>query len=163
MQYVKSDSLDSNHTRTAQRIVPPKLHTLFPPTGRAAGHKTPAPQLELEIPRAEATVKPIPQRHANAVQRLEEGSAARVLHEALDFEEAADPPDLEETLADEERQLEDAPPLDTGVGGLGGVAVGALADDDVRLLVLDLGHELGEGAHCLRGEHSHEHTDCDIR
>jgi hypothetical protein len=57
-------------------------------------------------------------------------SAERALVEAgsagiLDLEEALEPPDL-------------------GVGALGGVAVGALADDDVALFVLDLGEEFGE-------------------
>lgn len=149
MQYVISDTLSSNHS-CAGRVVPPKLHALFSAdrsTDRA--HITPVTQLE--IPRAKATVKPIPQRHAEQLQHLEEGSAAMVLHEALDFEEAADPPDLKEALADEERYLEDAPPLDAGVCGLGCVAVGAFADDDVRLLVLDLGDELGKGADCFGG------------
>ena len=48
---------------------------------------------------------------------------------------------------------EDVPPLNAAVGALGGVAVGALADDDVRLFVLDLGEEFGEFADCKeRGE-----------
>ena len=76
-------------------------------------------------------------------------SAERALVEAgsagiLDLEEALEPPDLEDALADDDAHLEDAPPLDAGVGALGGVAVGAFADDDVALFVLDLGEELGE-------------------
>jgi hypothetical protein len=51
------------------------------------------------------------------------------------------PPDLEETLADEEYQLEDAPPLDARVCALSRIPVGPLADDDITLLVLDLGSE----------------------
>lgn len=61
---------------------------------------------------------------------------------ALDLEEAPQPPDLEEGLADDDADDEEVPPLDAGVCALGGVAVGALADDDVLLLVLDLGEEL---------------------
>ena len=80
-------------------------------------------------------------------------SAERALVEAgsagiLDLEEALEPPDLEDALADDDTHLEDAPPLDTGVGALGGVAVGAFADDDVALLVLDLGEEFGEELDC---------------
>jgi hypothetical protein len=80
-------------------------------------------------------------------------SAERALVEAgsagiLDLEEALEPPDLEDALADDDAHLEDAPPLDAGVGALGGVAVGALADDDVSLFVLDLGEEFGELLDC---------------
>ena len=80
-------------------------------------------------------------------------SAERALVEAgsagiLDLEEALEPPDLEDALADDDAHLEDAPPLDAGVGALGGVAVGAFADDDVALLVLDLGEEFGEELDC---------------
>ena len=62
----------------------------------------------------------------------------------LDLEEASQPPDLESALAKQHAHLEDAPPLDTGVGAFGGVAVGSFADDDVALLILDLGEELRE-------------------
>jgi hypothetical protein len=55
---------------------------------------------------------------------------------------------VEDALADDDAHLEDAPPLDAGVGALGGVAVGALADDDVALFVLDLGEEFGELLDC---------------
>jgi hypothetical protein len=83
-------------------------------------------------------------------------SAERALVEAgsagvLDLEEALEPPDLKDALADDDAHLEDAPPLDAGVGALGGVAVGALADDDVALLVLDLGEEFGELLDCWWG------------
>ena len=76
-------------------------------------------------------------------------SAERALVEAgsagiLDLEETLEPPNLEDALGDHDAHLEDAPPLDAGVGALGGVAVGAFADDDVALLVLDLGEEFGE-------------------
>ena len=53
------------------------------------------------------------------------------------------PPDLEDALADQHAQLEDGPPFDARVGGFGGVAVGALADDDVGLFVFDLVEEVG--------------------
>ena len=69
--------------------------------------------------------------------------------EDTDLEEPLQPPYLEDALADEHAELEDAPPLDAGVGALGRVPVGALASDDVRLLVLDLRQELGELADCL--------------
>lgn len=52
------------------------------------------------------------------------------------------PPDLKDALADQHAQLEDGPPFDARVGGLGGVAVGTLADDDVGLFVLDLVEEV---------------------
>lgn len=66
--------------------------------------------------------------------------------DALDLKEAAEPPDLEETLADDDADDEEIPPLDSGVGALGRIAVVALAENDVLLLVLDLGQELGEAA-----------------
>lgn len=80
-------------------------------------------------------------------------SAERALVEAgsagiLDLEEALEPPNLEDALANDDSHLEDAPPLDAGVGALGGIAVRALADDDVALLVLDLGEEFGEELDC---------------
>ena len=66
------------------------------------------------------------------------------LYDALDLEEAPQPPNLEEGLADDDADDEHVPPLDSVVGALGRVSVGALADDNVLLLVLDLGEELGE-------------------
>lgn len=66
------------------------------------------------------------------------------LYDALDLEEATEPPDLEESLTNDDADDEHVPPLDTGVGAFGGIAVGAFADDDVRLLVLDLGKKIGE-------------------
>ena len=47
---------------------------------------------------------------------------------------------------EEDGYLKDRPPFNSVVSRLGGVAVGALADDDVGLLVLDLGKDLGEFA-----------------
>lgn len=83
-------------------------------------------------------------------------SAERALVEArsagiLDLEEALKPPDLEDAFGNHDAHLENAPPLDTSVGALGGVAVGALTHDDVALLVLDLGEEFGELLDCLFG------------
>ena len=74
-----------------------------------------------------------------------------VSYNALDLEEATQPPDLEEGLADDDANDEEVPPLDAGVGALGRVAVRALTDDNVLLLVLDLGEEIGEGADCFVG------------
>ena len=68
------------------------------------------------------------------------------LHYSLDLEEPAQPPDLEESLTDDKADDEDVPPLDTGVCALGGVAVRALTDDDVGLLVLDLCQKFGHAA-----------------
>jgi len=64
------------------------------------------------------------------------------LHDPLDFEEPPQPPDLEDRFADDDANDEDVPPLDPAVCALGSVPVGALADDNVRLLVLDLGEDL---------------------
>lgn len=72
-----------------------------------------------------------------------------LLHNPLDLEEPPEPPDLKDRLADDDTDDEDVPPLDAAVCALCGVAVGALADDDVRLLVLDLGEELGELLDCF--------------
>lgn len=69
---------------------------------------------------------------------------ARGLH----LEKALQPPDLEHALAHQHAELEQAPPFHARVGRLGRVAVRALADDDVGLLVFDLGEEFGEKADC---------------
>lgn len=70
------------------------------------------------------------------------------LYHTLDLEEATQPPDLEERLADDNADDKQVPPLHAGVGALGGVAVGAFADDNVALLILDLGEEFGEELDC---------------
>lgn len=62
--------------------------------------------------------------------RLSEAHEGTLNH-TLDLEEATEPPDLEESLANDNTDDEHVPPLDTGVGAFGGVAVGALAHDDV--------------------------------
>ena len=69
---------------------------------------------------------------------------SRLLYDALDLEEASKPPYLEQRLADDDANDKQIPPLDSGIGALGGVTVCALADDDVLLLVLDLSQEIGE-------------------
>lgn len=66
----------------------------------------------------------------------------RPLNHALDLEEASQPPDLEERLANDDTNNEHVPPLDSAVCALGGVSVGALTDDDILLFVLDLGKEV---------------------
>lgn len=71
------------------------------------------------------------------------------LDNALDLKEATQPPDLEEGLADDDANDENVPPLDAGVCRLGRVAVGALADDNVLLLILDLRQELGKALNCI--------------
>lgn len=82
--------------------------------------------------------------HTSAERALVEAGSAGI----LDLEETLEPPNLEDALGDHDAHLEDAPPLDASVGALGGVAVGALAHDDVALLVLDLGKELGKLLDC---------------
>lgn len=68
------------------------------------------------------------------------------LHDPLNFEEPPQPPNLEDRLANDDADDEDVPPLDPAVCALGSVSVGALADDYVRLLILDLGEDLREFA-----------------
>ncbi len=69
------------------------------------------------------------------------------LDDTLDLEEATEPPDLEEGLADDDANNEKVPPLDAAVCALGSVAVGAFAEDNVLLLVLDLVEEIGKALH----------------
>lgn len=64
---------------------------------------------------------------------------AFALDHTLDLKEASQPPDLEYRLANDDANDKHVPPLDSAVGALGGVSVGALTDNDVLLLVLDLG------------------------
>lgn len=54
------------------------------------------------------------------------------------LEESLEPPHLENALSDQHSQLEDTPPLHTGVGALGRVPVNPLSHDNVRLLILNL-------------------------
>jgi len=54
------------------------------------------------------------------------------------LEKPLDPPYLENTLAQKDQNLEDAPPLDSSVGALSGITMGPLADNNIALLVFDL-------------------------
>lgn len=67
-----------------------------------------------------------------------------LLNHPLDLEESAKPPHLENGLSNDEANDEQVPPLDSAVGALGGITVSALAKDNVGLLILDLGEELGK-------------------
>ena len=60
------------------------------------------------------------------------------------LEESLQPPDLEDTFTSQYTHLEDTPPLYSGIGALSGISVGSFPDNDIRLLILDLGKELGE-------------------
>jgi hypothetical protein len=75
--------------------------------------------------------------------------AGRDAEPALAYlEEALEPPDLEEALANQYHELEDAPPLDARVGAFGSIPVYSFADNDVALLVLDLCDEFRHLADC---------------
>jgi len=81
----------------------------------------------------------------HAARKREEGK----LNNTLYLEEPFEPPHLEEALANEYHQLEDAPPLDARVCALSSIPVYALAHDDVALLVLDLGDKFRHCSHLL--------------
>jgi len=53
------------------------------------------------------------------------------------LKESPQPPDLEDTFSNDNTNDKQIPPLDSGVGALGRVTVGALTQDNVTLLVLD--------------------------
>lgn len=57
------------------------------------------------------------------------------------LEEALEPPDLENALRGEDKDLKCTPPLDPTVRALRGISVGAFADNYVGLFVFDLGEE----------------------
>ena len=59
------------------------------------------------------------------------------------LEESLQPPDLEDTFADQDSHLEHTPPLYSGICAFCGVSVRSFSEDDVGLLVFDLGKELG--------------------
>ena len=71
-------------------------------------------------------------REETGVARLEEEAHLEIVH-------------LPEHHRDQHADLQDGPPLHAVVGGLGGVAVRPLADDDVLLLVLDSCEAVGKG------------------
>jgi hypothetical protein len=75
--------------------------------------------------------RPIPQRLAFMASQ-------KPLYYTLDFKESLEPPNLKDTLSYEHSELENAPPFHTCVRRFGGVAVCALADNNIALLVLDL-------------------------
>lgn len=58
------------------------------------------------------------------------------------LKETLQPPNLEDTLSDDNSQLEDAPPLHTAIGALGGVTVHSLAHNNVSLFIPHLGDSL---------------------
>ena len=57
------------------------------------------------------------------------------------LEEPLEPPDLKDTLTNQNDELKDAPPLDARVGALSSIPMHSLADNDVALFVLDLSDE----------------------
>jgi hypothetical protein len=78
-----------------------------------------------------------------SVRQLQRRTVVKTTAAATHFEEPLQPPDLKYTFSGEDDELEDTPPLHSGVGALSCVPVCALADNDVALLVLDLADELG--------------------
>jgi hypothetical protein len=64
------------------------------------------------------------------------------LDNPLHLKEPPQPPDLEDGLSNHDTDDKQIPPLDPIVGALSCVAVGAFADDNVGLLILDLGKQL---------------------
>ena len=67
-----------------------------------------------------------------------------LLQDTLNLEEATQPPHLEERFTNNNADDEEVPPLDSGVCAFSSVAVSAFTEDDVLLLVLDLGKEFRE-------------------
>jgi hypothetical protein len=65
---------------------------------------------------------------------------------ATHLEKALQPPHLEDTLSNNNKQLEKTPPLNTAVGALGRIPVHTLANNNVPLLIADLSHILGKFA-----------------
>lgn len=62
---------------------------------------------------------------------------ASSLNNPLDLKESPEPPDLEDALANDNTDNKQVPPLDSAVGALGRVTVGALTNNDIALLILD--------------------------
>ena len=54
------------------------------------------------------------------------------------LEKSLQPPDLKDTLANQDTHLEYTPPLDSAVGALSSISMGSFAHDNVWLLVLHL-------------------------
>lgn len=59
------------------------------------------------------------------------------------LEESLQPPDLEDTVCNQNNHLEGAPPLNAAVGALSSVAMDALAEDNVGLFVFNLREKIG--------------------
>lgn len=78
------------------------------------------------------------------------GRGCRFSYHALDLEKPAQPPYLEDGLANDHANDKQVPPLNSAVGALGRVPVGALAKNIIRLLVFDLVKQVGELADCNR-------------
>jgi hypothetical protein len=57
------------------------------------------------------------------------------------LEESFQPPDLEDTFANQNDHLEDAPPFDSAVCAFCCVSVGSFTNDDIGLFVFDLSEE----------------------
>lgn len=63
------------------------------------------------------------------------------------LKEPLQPPDLKDSLPNQDPKLENAPPLHPAVCALSCVAMRALADYDIRLLVFDLGEKFCKKFH----------------
>jgi hypothetical protein len=59
------------------------------------------------------------------------------------LEESFQPPDLEDTFANQNSHLEHTPPLHSRICAFGSVPVGSFSENDVRLLVFHLGKKFG--------------------
>lgn len=62
----------------------------------------------------------------------------------LYLKESLEPPHLENAFANQEYKLEDTPPLDTRICAFGCVSVDPFSDNDIGLLVADLGQRFGK-------------------
>lgn len=65
------------------------------------------------------------------------------------LKEPLQPPNLEDPLPDQHAQLKDTPPLDPRIRALRRVPMHPLPDDDVTLLILDLGQQIAQLPHLL--------------
>lgn len=63
------------------------------------------------------------------------------------LKEPFQPPDLENAVCKKNSQLEKTPPFHAAICTLGGVSMGAFADNDVLLLILDVGKLFGQFFH----------------
>lgn len=66
------------------------------------------------------------------------------LNQSLDLKESLEVVDLEQRVDSNDNELQNVPPLDSGVCGLGSVSVGSLSNNNVALLVSHLLHVLVE-------------------